>query len=57
MGEDDEKPIFSDDLDSDLEVENWDEYGVDPDEQGNFLNPLHTIPTLGQSRTRVLLTL
>jgi len=32
LGEDDEKPVFSDDLDSDLEVENWDEYGVDPDD-------------------------
>ena len=29
LEEDAEKPVFSDDLDSDLDVENWDEYGVD----------------------------
>ena len=37
LEEDDEKPVFSDDLESDLEVENWDEYGNDPDDE-NFDN-------------------
>ena len=32
--EDEEKPVFSD-MDSDLEPDNWDEYGDDEDEQEN----------------------